>query len=130
MKKAMLLGSLCVLFWAADGRAADTKEYDAIFKEVVGSMSQLADVLASIKDKDSADKAKPEIKKIAVKMKELKAKGDKLGKPSKDQEKELMEKYRKDLEAATKKMTTEAFRLASTDYGKDALKDLQELNKP
>jgi len=130
MKKMLAAAVVAGLSWLlgeTPGYGAETKDYDEVMTAMVKKLNDTAAILEKIKDKASADKEQPGLKKVAAEMKELKAKSDKLGKPSKEQEAELKKKHEKDIEAALKKLTGEAIRLSSTDYGKDALKELQNL---
>jgi hypothetical protein len=127
MKKTLavvLAASLSMVLGASTGVAADTKDFEAVFKDMVDTMNKVGDVLATVKDQATADKAQPEAKKLGAQMKELKAKAEKLGKPTPEQEKVLKDKFQKEMEAATKKMIEQATRLSTTEYGKTVLKEL------
>ena len=52
-----------------------------------------ASVLETVKDESSAQAAKPKLQAIDADMKEIKAKADKLPKPTAEEEKRLKEKY-------------------------------------
>jgi hypothetical protein len=87
--------------------------HDKAMKDMVSGMNKLADTMEGITDKASAEAAKDKLKSLEEEMKAIKARMDKLGKPSGDAEKTLKEKYEKDLEAAMKRMMGAAMKAAT-----------------
>lgn len=130
MRLTAIAASVAFLFAAGNATPAETKDFEDALKEMIAAIKKIGDTLAGVKDKESAEKARPELKKSGEKIKELQAKIEKLGKPTPEQEKELGEKFKKDLQDATNKLVQEAVRLGQTDYGKDVLKELENLNPP
>jgi hypothetical protein len=129
MKKAVGLGCLLVLLGAFAGEAAELKELEAVMKEAISTLGETGNVLATITDKATADKARPELRKLRAKQQELLAKAQKLGKPTEAQEKELNKKYKKGFDAALTKMRAELVRLATEDYAQHALAELKPEKK-
>jgi hypothetical protein len=99
--------------------------FETVIEGMLKAMNKTVDTLKSVKDKASADKAIPVIKEIGKSMEDLKARADKLGKPTPDQEKAMKEKYEPQMKAALGGLIAEAIRLSKEDYAKDVLKELQ-----
>ena len=67
--------------------------HDKVRSDMLDVISDMNDVLDDVDDKASAEAAKPKLEAIGERMKDLKARADKLGEPSPEQEKELNAKY-------------------------------------
>jgi hypothetical protein len=76
---------------------------DAIMKESIAQLNEMATTLETIKDDKTADEAIAKLEKQGTKMQELKKKSEDL-KLSKDDEKKLMDKYKDEMEKASKKL--------------------------
>jgi hypothetical protein len=106
------LVSLAVLMLALVG--CDSKPtHESLAQEAIGKMNEMAGVLEGVTDEASAKAAKPKLQAIDASMKELKAKEEKLGKLSADEEKRLKEKYEPQMEEAMKKLIAQFGRLAT-----------------
>jgi outer membrane murein-binding lipoprotein Lpp len=101
--------------------------HDDVMKDSVAKMNEMTDVMKSVTDKASAHAAAPKLKQISTDMKSLKAREDKLGKPSDAEKKQLEEKYKKDLETAMGNFMKETFRVAM--LGPDVQAELQDSMK-
>jgi len=86
--------------------------HEDLARESIGTMNEIADVLAKITDKASAQKHVGELEKLSAKMKEQKAQMDKMGEPSEKDAEAMLKKLEGDLNAATQKMTREMSRIA------------------
>src|SRR5215813_10002286 len=114
-------GSVLLLCVALAGAGENA---DMLTQEIIKQMNTTADVLTAIKDKASADSARPKLRDIAGKMKTLKERADKL-KTTKEQQAELQKKYKTQIEAAQKRLVAEAIRVQTVDGAADALKELE-----
>ena len=85
--------------------------HDSVMGDSVTEMKAFATVLESIKDEATAKEAAPKLEAIGARMKDLKARMDKLGKPSEADEKAMMTKYQKEIEEVQGKMMGAAFKL-------------------
>ena len=85
--------------------------HEAIADDMVAKMRQMVDVMKGVKDEDSAKAAKPKVQALAKELDELKAKSDKLGKPSPETEKKLKEKHEKEVEQLTGDLLKEMMRV-------------------
>jgi hypothetical protein len=127
--KRILFAAVLALAWSAPGRAEDTHE--TLAEESYKAFNGLADVLAGIKDKDTAEKAKPELKKTGEKIADLKARFEKIGMPTDSKKVELEKKFSPKMKEAMKKVEKEMGRIATmVDGGLDILKDLTAILAP
>ena len=122
MRRVLLASGSGLLLCAAIAGAGENA--DMLTQEIIKQMNTTADVLTAIKDKVSADSARPKLRDIAGMMKTLKEKADKL-KTTKEQQAELQKKYKTQIEAAQKRLVAEAIRLQTVDGAADALKELE-----
>jgi hypothetical protein len=114
---------VCALFVAGStGWAADT--FESVTEEMIKGMNDAADLLTGIKDKQSADAAKPKLKTLGKKLADLKKRAEKLGKPTKEVEDKLKAKYEEKIKQAADRLLQETFRVANVEGGKEALKEL------
>jgi ketopantoate reductase len=86
--------------------------HEDVARDAIGTMNEFAGVLAKCTDKASAEKHKGELEAIATKMKEQKAKMEKMGAPSKEDEEAMKKKLDADMQAAMQKMMQEAMRIS------------------
>lgn len=120
---------LGVLVFATAASAQDS--YEKVLDEMLPAFNQLGETLEKIKDKKSADEAKPAVKNLADQLVKLKARADALGEPKGEKKEELEKKYKGKLETAAKKMSTEIVRIASqVEDGKAIVKDISEALGP
>jgi hypothetical protein len=124
MKKTVMLAGLFLLAGSAPGRAAD-KDYEQLTEELIATLKSTTEVLATIKDEESAKAAAPKLRKIGGELRRLLKKGQDLGPPSKKQKEELKKKYRKDMEAAQERLREQLKRVQSVAGGKAALQELK-----
>jgi uncharacterized protein (TIGR03066 family) len=72
--------------------------HDAVAKDMIKALSELSDVLESVKDRDTARAAAPKIEAGAEKLEAVARRGEKLKEPSKEEQERLMKKYGPELE--------------------------------
>ncbi|MFP4353831.1 MAG: hypothetical protein ACLFUJ_01815 [Phycisphaerae bacterium] len=108
MKKFAILALAAGLVLTVGGCS---KDHEDVVEEQIELMNKTADVLATIKDKESAQAAKDDLEELGEKMKELKAEMDEMDEPSEEEEKALKEKYGKEREKALGRMMQEAMRI-------------------
>src|SRR5262245_47202539 len=96
-----------------DSKTGDSKEKDptkvsdspdAILKDMIKLMNDLADAIGSARARESAQKAKATLEKIDKKFRDVAKRAKKLKDPPKEQQKALEKKYKGDLEKVTKRM--------------------------
>ena len=98
-------------------------DYEKILNDQLQAMQELNGILKDVSDVDTATEKKPEIEKVATKMKGIKARADKLGKPDPETEKALKEKYEKQVQKEAKDLLGHIFRIGKD---KEAAKIVQE----
>jgi hypothetical protein len=100
---------------AAPAHADDT--FESLTEEGIKALNGYAEVLMMIKDKATAETAKPDIKKIAEKVAGLKTRMEKLGEPGRLRKEELDKKYKPKMEATIKKINAQLDRIKDLDGG-------------
>jgi hypothetical protein len=91
--------------------------------DTISVMNKLGDTLGEISDKASAEAAKDKLKSIGEEAKAIKARMDKIGKPTGDTREKLEEKYKTEMEAAMEKMSAAAMKVIAA--GPEAVQVLQ-----
>jgi hypothetical protein len=119
----VLLGIGLSLMLVGAGRAADADKAEGTLKDMLKVVKEITTILQTIKDDKTADVALPKLEQAAGKIKDLttKAKGYKL---SKDEEKQLKEKYQKEMQDAFTKLIG-----ASIEAGKNAPNKAQKIKE-
>ena len=129
MKQLMPLVCAALLVWTSSVSARENDTHESLTKELIQSIKGISDILATVKDKPTADEARPKLRAAVKTMADLKLRSEKLGKPTKEQEEELKKKYSKMLEEQVKRLTDQAVRLQNVEGGKELLKELEVLGK-
>lgn len=128
MKNAMFAIVLAAI-WAAPARAADDS-FDSLFQETIKTLDKLSSVLSNVKDRKTADEAKPDFEKAAKSMTDLKKRTEKLGEPSKDQKDEMEKKYKPKMEAAIKALQSGMVRVQKLEGGTDIVQEFAKCLAP
>lgn len=84
---------------------------ESVMEDSIAKLKELASVLESVKDESSAQAAKPKLQAIDADMKEIKAKAEKMSKPSAEEDKRLEEKYRPQVMEVAERLTKEMVRV-------------------
>ena len=108
---------------------AQDSPYEQALQQVVESFDKIGVTLKTIVDEESAAAAKPDLRKSAASFLEARAKAAKMPPPEKVEKVRLEKLYKPKLEAAMKKMFTEARRVEAIPGGKDALKEISAVLK-
>lgn len=123
------LGILIALAAIGIGHAGEGSAYEKSLQQVVESFTKIGTSLRAIVDEDSAQAAKPELRKAADDFLAARAKAEKMQPPEKDEKVRLEKMYKAKLEEAMKKMFTEVRRVELIPGGKDALKEISSILK-
>jgi len=97
-----LLSTLAISLLCACG--ADLDSHDGVADAAIELMEDMADVLEGIDSKEAADAAAGDLEDLAERGAELGQAMEKLGKPDKETEKELEEKYEDRMKAVSERM--------------------------
>ena len=119
---AMLAVILATLAGAAQ-EAPPT--HDEVVKQMLATLDKLTTTLEPIMNPQSAEAAKPELKKTAKSWLELRAKAEKLAPPTREEKTRLEKEYKGKIEAAQKKLFAEVFRVQNVPGGNEALKEIR-----
>jgi cob(I)alamin adenosyltransferase len=123
---ALCLSGLLVAGQQQDQQGAESS-YETLIKDMLGTVDHLTKTLQTIKDRDSAEAARPELKKAAQKMLELRKKAEDWTQPSKEEKDRLAEKYAKKLETAVKQLREQTLLTKVIPGGEDAAAELNVL---
>lgn len=99
--------------------------FEVIIKEMIKTLNQLGDHLAKATSENAAKDVRKAVEKCVAEMAALSQRSDKLGKLSPEESKKLEEKYKVELDAASKKFSAETERLMALPYGKSLLDALK-----
>jgi septal ring factor EnvC (AmiA/AmiB activator) len=126
MKPALLFaGWMLTLggFVAFDPQAGDGS-YEGLVKDLLGTVESLTKTLQTIKDRDSAEAARPELKKAAHKMLDLRKKAEEWNQPNKEEKDRLAKEYAPKFEAAVKQFRDATIIAKGVPGGEDAVAEL------
>jgi len=104
MSRAMLLSLGLVLGLSVGTLRAGDDAQEALADKAIATFKEYAGVLESVKDKASAEAAKPKLEAINKKIKEIEAEGKKLGEPNEAIKKKLEESMGPAVGAVLKEM--------------------------
>ena len=111
----LLCATLFALVGFSTARADDT--FESLTEEGIKALNGFAEILITIKDKATAERAKPDIKKVAEQIGGLKERMEKLGEPGRLRKEELDKKYTPKMEATIKKINKELDRIKDLEGG-------------
>ena len=127
MKKvAFAVVALFPLF-ALSGCGKDN--YESLRKQQVATVKEAADLLATIKDKETAEKAKPRLKQLGDRWRDLQKRMDALPSPSAEEEARTKRLYEDEFNGARGRFLAESIRVAFVPGGKEALQEMGEIIK-
>src|SRR5262245_6593736 len=117
-----------------DGKESkDSKEskdpFENYAEESLKALEKVADSLAGVKDRKTADEARAKLSEVTKPLGELRRKLAE-NEPTKERKAELEKKYKFKFEAAIKRFREEAGRSTAIEGGKELLDELDRLLKP
>ncbi len=118
-----------VLLAAGLAAGSQGSPYEQALQQVLESFDKIGASLKTIIDEDSANAAKPDLRKAAATFLEAKAKAAKMQQPEKDEKVRLEKLYKPKLDDSMKKMITEMRRVEQIPGGKEALKEISGVLK-
>jgi hypothetical protein len=120
------LGLLLVV--AAGGCARDSLE--AVRKEQVQTVKEAVELLQTVRDRDSADKARPRLKQLGERWRDLAKRRDALKAVSADEEALVKGKYGEEMGGLILRYAGDAVRVALVPGGAEALKEIGDVKAP
>ncbi len=128
MKQVAVLMGLLALVVVIGGCGGD--KYDRAAREMIDCMKDMNSVLDGVKDKESAEAAKPKMEKIAKRMEALGKRAKEMDKPPKEREDELKKKYDKEMKEVMGNMMKNMTRLATIEGGAELGKLFENIKMP
>src|SRR5437773_9919 len=110
--------------------AGEESPHEQALKGMLKSLDKMTLTLADVKDGDSAEAARPELKKLAAGWTAARAKADKLPPPEPAEKERLAKQYKGKMDEAIKKLLGEAGRINAIPAAKDVLKELRVVLEP
>jgi hypothetical protein len=126
--QALRAGLALVLLAAVTSLLPAQGAYDEVVKQTLGLLGRINDKLESIKDKDSAEAARPDLGKLAVEWAELRKKAKELPPPERVERDEL-KKHKSDLRKAVARLGSAVTRVQNIDGGRLALQEISGILK-
>jgi len=123
--RAMGIAALALTLASLPLFAGEEFTHEDALKQMIQSLGKMTATLGSVKDADTAQAARPELKKAIDGFTALRAKADKLPPPEPAEKERIAKQYKPKMEEAIKKLLMEAGRLESVPAAKELLKDLR-----
>ena len=105
-------------------------EHEDVMKSMVAVFGDYAATLATVKDKATAEAAKPKLQGLALRMQAVQKRMEALGEPPEAEKQRLKEKYETAMAEATQKMMAESMRVAMTPGANDVLREVFQSMQP
>ena len=125
-----LSGLFLTAVLALPARGGDAASFEAVLKDMIGTLDKLTATLTAVKDEASAKAARPELQKNTGHFAAIRKKAETLRPPNKEEKEKLEKEYRPKLVESHKKLLGEMVRVSSVPGGKEVLKELSELLNP
>ena len=110
--------------------AASGGDHEEVMKSMVAVFGDYAATLATVKDKATAQAAKPKLQGLVLRMQAVQNRMAALGEPSEAEKQRLKEKYEAAMAEAMQKMMAETMRVAMTPGANEALREVFESMQP
>jgi len=129
-----MLGCSAVLFLLAltlslrAGAGSDAR-FEETIKKTLTILDRISTTLGTVKDEDSAKKAKPDLRKATGDFLAVRKESETIPPPSKNTKDRLAKEYKTKLEDANKKLQTEVNRVEALPGGHDVLEDVRTIMK-
>jgi hypothetical protein len=129
MKPVPFIGVVLLVAVGFVGAPAGDGSYENIVKDMLGTLEQITKVLGTIDNQGSADAARPELKKAATKMLDLRKQADEAKQPNKEEKDRLAKEYGPKMAEAVKKLQMQSARVQGIAGGPAALEELAVLKE-
>jgi len=123
MKSLLSVGGLVLFISMAP--AGGEPSHEDIVKQMLAGLDKITMSLTTITNEESAEAAKPELRKAAKEWVELRAKVEKLPPPPREEKDRLDKEYKEKLVTARKKLVAEQIRVQNIPGGPEALKEIR-----
>jgi len=123
MKSLLSVGGLVLFISIAP--AGGEPSHEDVVKQMLAGLDKITMTLTTITNEESAEAAKPELRKAAKEWVELRAKVEKLPPPPREEKERLEKEYKEKLVTARKKLVAEQIRVQNIPGGPEALKEIR-----
>jgi len=127
MKRVLILVAAVALPCSLSGCGGDTRS--SLMKQLVATVNEVADTLATIKDQASAEAAKPKLKALGERYRDIDKRGKALKEPTPEEKTALEKEYAEPLKSAYGRLLSEMLRVAFVPGGKEALQEMGEIKR-
>jgi hypothetical protein len=110
--------------------AGEGSPHEQVIQKTLSTLESITTELAKIVDEDTANAAKPELRKAATEWAETQTKAKKLQPPDKAEKLRLEKLYKPKIDESMKKLLIQKVRVEVIPGGKDALKEISGVLKP
>jgi len=110
--------------------AGEDSPQEQSLKETVRALEKLTTALTGIRDADTAQAARPELRKAVENWTQVKTKAGKVPPPDQAEKDRLAKAYKGKLEDAMKKFFTEVGRVRAVPAGKEVLEEIKPVVTP
>ena len=126
MKSFLAIGLISASFvgLAAVERQAGKDSYESLVKDMLDTIDEITKTLQTIKDRDSAVTAQPQLKKSAEHVLVLRKKAELWKQPNKEEKERLEKEYAPKMEVAVKKLRDASAQVKSVPGGAEAVAEL------
>jgi hypothetical protein len=104
------------------GKAASPHE--EVVKGMLDTLETVIKVIGTIQDEASANAARPELKKGAARLLELRKRAETMRQPTKEEKERLEKEYQGKFEDALKRLRTETIRARTVPGGAEAVQEI------
>jgi hypothetical protein len=129
MQRIVMLTAAVLLTGAASGQEEKEKDKSspqaAVVTQVLEVMDKLSAALATITNEQSAEAAKPELRKLAKQWTALRDKAEKVPPPERAEKDRLEKEFKAKLEGAQRKLFGEVGRVQEIPGGRAALEEIR-----
>jgi hypothetical protein len=124
MRTGIACGTVVLVLALVRGGEGEGSPHEVLVKDMIAALEQASKVLMGIVDEGSVEAARPELKKTALRLRELRKKARQLKQPSKAEKDRLETEYRDKMDEALKKLRNESIRVKAIPGGPEAVKEL------
>lgn len=120
------LAAILTLASALVSACGGASTHEAVSQDMTKAMKDFVATLETVTDKKSAEAAKPKLEAIAKSIQEIQQRMEALGEPPAEKQKELEEKYGKEMEQVMQRMMAASMKLASNPEAMATLQPVLE----
>ncbi len=98
--------------------------HEEVVKDMLGTFEGILKVLGTVQDEPSANAARPELKKAALRLQDLRKRAAELKQPTKEEKQRLEKAYQGKMDDALKKLRSETIRVRAIPGGAEAVQEI------